>query len=50
MKNQKIEFELNKELPKEAVDTIMYILKDVGAKDIDIDFINRKEDKGSYGD
>jgi len=48
MRNQKIEFELGKELPKKAVDDIMYILKDVGADDITIDFISRKEDRGSY--
>jgi hypothetical protein len=48
MRNQKIEFELDKELPKEAVNTIVYILRDVGADDINIDFINRKEDRGSY--
>jgi hypothetical protein len=45
MRNQRIEFELNKELPKEAIDTILYILKDVGADDINIDFIERREMK-----
>ena len=48
MINQRIEFELDGELPKAAVNTIIYILKDVGAKEINIDFISRKEDRGSY--
>ena len=42
MQKQKISFELNKELDKSLVDDIIFILKDAGAENIEIDF-----DKGS---
>ena len=48
MRKQKIEFSLDKELSKDAVDKIFMLLKKHGAEDIELDFINLKEDGGSY--
>ena len=38
MKHQKITFELDKELDQATVDEIIYHLKDLGAKNIEIDW------------
>lgn len=38
MKKQKITFELDKQLDKKIVDKIIYLLRDIRAKNIDIDW------------
>ena len=42
MKYQILEFELDGELPKDAVDEIFSILREKGAKNIDLDFVDIK--------
>ena len=38
MKKQKLTFELDKELPQASVDELFYLLKDAGAKNIELDW------------
>ena len=38
MKKQKVTFELDKELDNASVDELIYLLKDAGAKNIEIDW------------
>jgi hypothetical protein len=42
MKYQILEFELDGELPKDVVDKIFSILKENGAENIDLDFVDIK--------
>jgi len=38
MKQQKITFELDRKLGTQTVDELIYLLKDIGAKNIEIDW------------
>lgn len=40
MKKQKVTFELDKKLDNATVDEIMYLLKDMGAKNIEVDWVD----------
>jgi len=41
MKKQKVTFELDKELDNATQDEIIYLLRDIGAKNIEIDWDDR---------